>query len=335
MKKETLRYRKEHQENIREIVTRETGVHANAKDKFRGVRKLAVGIAVFLGCLLIATPALAASVPEAYNLLYLVSPETAQFFHPVQMSTVDQGIEVSVESASVYGSTAQALITVRDLEGDRLDDSLDLYDSYEIRIGYDCTGHCEQMGYDATTKTATFLITIASMDEKNIIQGSKLTFTLSTLLTGREKTVDVLIPMDWNNIRSEVQTETGDTSDAVVMIPGTERVALHEGFYCSSIGYVDEKLHIQLYTPGRDLRDDHAFLYLKNAAGEEKQGEMLYRGGYRGMDQTEDERANYVEYAFDVPQNEIDQWLLYGDFYHATGRIDGNWSVTFPLEQEK
>ena len=335
MKKETLRYRKAHQEKIREIVSRETGVCSNAKVKLRGGRRLAIEFAVFICCLLIVSPALAASVPEAYYLLYMVSPETAQFFRPVEMSAVDQGIEVSVESAYIYGSTAQALITVRDLEGDRLDDSLDLYDSYDIRIGYDCTGHCEQMGYDPATKTATFLVSIASMDEKNIIQGSKLTFTLSTLLTGREKTVDALIPMDWNNIRSEVQTETGDTSDAIVMIPGTERVALHEGFYCSSIGYVDGKLHIQLYTPGRDLRDDHAFLHLRNAADEEKQGEILYRGGYRGMDPAEDERANYVEYAFDVPQNELDQWLLYGDFYHATGRIDGNWSITFPLEQEK
>ena len=335
MTKETLTYNQSHKSNIREMIARETGVAAVTKQKRSGIRRWATVLAAFAGCFLVATPALAASVPEAYYLLYMVSPETAQFFRPVEMRAVDQGIEVSVESAYIVGSKAQAVITVRDLEGDRLDDSLDLYDSYDIRIGYDCIGHCEQMGYDATTKTATFLITIASMDEKNIIQGSKLTFTLSTLLTGREKTVDALIPMDWDNIRSEVQTETGDTSDAVVMIPGTERIELHEGFYCSSIGYVDGKLHIQLYTPGRDLRDDHAFLYLRNAAGEEKHGEMRYRGGYRGMDPAEDERANYVEYAFDVPQNELDQWLLYGDFYHATNRIDGNWSITFPLEQEQ
>ena len=190
MKKETLRYSKDHQENIREIVSRETGVNANAKVKLRGGRRFAIGFAAFVGCLLIVTPALAASVPEAYYLLYLVSPETAQFFQPVQMSAVDQGIEVSVESAYVYGSKAQALITVRDLEGDRLDDSLDLYDSYDIRIGYDCIGHCEQMGYDPATKTATFLVSIASMDEKNIIQGSKLTFTLRTLLCGKETVLD-------------------------------------------------------------------------------------------------------------------------------------------------
>ena len=335
MKKEELQYSKGHLENIREIVSRETGVQSNAKIKLHGGRRFAVGFAVFIGCLLIVTPALAASVPEVNDLLYLVSPTTAQFFRPVQMSAVDQGIEVSVESAYIYGSTAQAIITVRDLEGDRLDDSLDLYDSYEIKTGYDCTGHCEQMGYDPASKTATFLISISSMDQKNINQGNKLTFSLTTLLTGKEKAIDVALPMDWKSIPNEVQTETGDTSDEVVMIPGKERNELYEGFYCSGIGYINNSLHVQLYTPGRDLRDDHAFLHLRNAAGDQIEAQMLYRGSYRGMDPAEDDRANYVEYAFTVPLSDIDQWSLYGDFYHATGRIDGNWSITFPLEQGK
>ena len=335
MKKEALRYSKAHQENIREIVSRETGVQSNAKVKLRGGRRFAAGFAVFIGCLLIVTPALAASVPEVNDLLYLVSPTTAQFFRPVQMSAVDQGIEVSIESAYIYGSTAQAIITVRDLEGDRLDDSLDLYDSYEIRIGYDCTGHCEQMGYDPASKTATFLISISSMDEKNIIQGNKLTFSLSTLLTGQKKNIDVAIPMDWNVIPKTVETESADPYEATVMVPGESLREFEDGFYFSGDGYVDGKLHIQLYTPGRDSRDDHAFLHLRNAAGEEKQGEMLYRGGYSRNDPAGNKRANYVEYAFDVPQSELDQWSLYSDFYHATGRIDGSWSITFPLEQEQ
>ena len=335
MKKEALRYSKGHQENIREIVSRETGVQSNAKIKLHGGRRFAAGFAVFIGCLLIVTPALAASVPEVNDLLYLVSPTTAQFFRPVQMSAVDQGIEVGVESAYIHGSTAEAMITVRDLQGDRLDDSLDLYDSYEIRIGFDCTGHCEQMGYDPATKTATFLISISSMDEKNIIHGNKLTFSLSTLLTGKKKTIDVAIPMDWNAIPKTVETELADPYDGNVLVADESQREFEDGFYLSGIGYVDGKLHIQLYTPGRDLRDDHAFLHLRNAAGDQIEAQMLYRGGYRGMDPAEDERANYVEYAFDVPQSELDQWSLYGDFYHATGRIDGNWSITFPLEQGK
>ena len=332
MTKENLTYNQNHKNNIREIIARETGVAVVSKQKRNGVKRWAIAFAAFAGCFLVATPALAASVPEAYYVLYMISPATAQFFRPVQKSVVDQGIEVGVESAYIHGSTAEAMITVRDLEGDRLDDSLDLYDSYDIRIGFDCTGHCEQMGYDAATKTATILISISSMDEKNIIQGNKLTFSLSTLLTGREETIDVAIPMDWNAIPKTVETELADPYDGNVLVPGESQREFEDGFYLSGIGYVDGKLHIQLYTPGRDLRDDHAFLHLRNAAGDQIEAQMLYRGGYRGMDPAEDERANYVEYAFDVPQSELDQWSLYGDFYHATGRIDGNWSITFPLE---
>lgn len=335
MTKENLTYNQNRKNNIREIIARETGIAVVSKQKRNGVKRWAIALAAFAGCFLVATPALAASVPEAYYLLYMISPATAQFFRPVQMSVVDQGIEVGVESAYIHGSTAEAMITVRDLEGDRLDDSLDLYDSYDIRIGFDCTGHCEQMGYDPATKTATFLISISSMDEKNIIQGNKLTFSLSTLLTGKKKTIDVAIPMDWNAIPKTVETELADPYDGNVLVTGESQRELEKGFYFSGVGYVEDKLHIQLYTPGRDSRDDHAFLHLRNAASEEKQADMLYRGGYRGMDKAEEERANYVEYAFDVPQSELDQWSLYGDFYHATGRIDGSWSITFPLEQEQ
>ena len=227
------------------------------------------------------------------------------------------------------------MITVRDLEGDRLDDSLDLYDSYDIRIGFDCTGHCEQIGYDPATKTATFLITISSMDEKNIIQGNKLTFSLSTLLTGKKKNIDVAIPMDWNAIPKTVETESAEPYEGNVMIPGESQRKIEEGFYFSGVGYVEGKLHIQLYTQGRSQYDDHAFLYMQDAAGKRINGTMLYRGGYQTGDTASEWRADYIDYAFDVPQNELDQWSLYGDFYHATNRIDGNWSITFPLEQEQ
>ena len=335
MTKEKLTYNQTHKNNIREIIARKTGVAGVSKQKRNGVKRWAIALAVFAGCFLIATPALAVNVPVAYDLLYLVSPATAQFFRPVQKSVVDQGIEVGVESAYIHGSTAEAMITVRDLEGDRLDDSLDLYDSYDIRIGFDCTGHCEQIGYDVATKTATFLISISSMDEKNIIQGNKLTFSLFTLLTGQKKNIDVAIPMDWNAIPKTVETESAEPYEGNVMIPGESQRKIEEGFYFSGVGYVEGKLHIQLYTQGRSQYDDHAFLYMQDAAGNQTNGAMLYRGGYQTGDTASERRADYIDYAFDVPQNELDQWSLYGDFYHATNRIDGNWSITFPLEQEQ
>ena len=335
MTKEKLTYNQTHKNNIRDIVARETGTAIVSRQQRNGIKRWAIAFAAFAGCFLIATPALAANVPEAYYLLYLVSPSTAQFFHPVKMSVVDQGIEVGVESAYIHGSTAEAMITVRDLEGDRLDDSLDLYDSYDIRIGFDCTGHCEQIGYDPATKTATFLITISSMDEKNIIQGNKLTFSLSTLLTGKKKNIDVAIPMDWNAIPKTVETESAEPYEGNVMIPGESQRKIEEGFYFSGVGYVEGKLHIQLYTQGRSQYDDHAFLYMQDAAGKRINGTMLYRGGYQTGDTASEWRADYIDYAFDVPQNELDQWSLYGDFYHATNRIDGNWSITFPLKQEQ
>jgi len=328
------RFNRKHDQNIRETVAAGTGVSvAKRAPRARTLRWLAAAAAICL-CLFGATSALAMGVPAANGLLYLILPEAAQFFKPVQKSAVDQEIEVKVESAYIHGTEAEAVISVRDLTDDRLDESIDLYDSYDIQTGFDSVGTCSQIGYDPETKTATFLIWMKSMRDSDIIQGEKITLTVQTLLSGKTETLGVPVDLDWSAIPKTVETELADPYDAVVMAPGDTISVPHEGFYLTGIGYVGGELHIQLYTPGRDAYDDHAFLYLQNENEERIYGQMLYRGSYNCGDAKKERRADYVEYAFDVPQSELENYLLFGDFYSASLRIDGNWSVTFPLDDE-
>lgn len=335
MIRESYVYNVKHRNNIRERVTKETGFSPNANRAIRPFAKTAVVFAAFSICLLIATPALAAGVPQAYSLLYAVSPQMAQLFKPVQRSSLDQGIEVTVVEAYVHGETAEAVISVCDTTQNRLDDSLDLYDSYDFHTGFDSTGTCKQIGYDDATKTAYFQLSISSMNPNDRILGSKITFSLKTLLCGKEEVLSKPISMDWSTIPESVKTETADPYEGTVLVPGDDQMEFESGFYLSGIGYADDKLHIQLFTPWRSVYDDHAFLYLSDEQGNRVYADMLYRDGYTTGAEETVQQADYIDYAFDVLQGELSQYSLFGDFYSAKTRIDGNWSITFPIEDAR
>ena len=74
-------------------------------------------------------------------------------FLPVQKSDTNNGIKMEVVSADIRGDTARIYITMQDLIGDRVDETIDLYDSYDIRLPFDGTGFCGKVGYDPNTRT--------------------------------------------------------------------------------------------------------------------------------------------------------------------------------------
>ncbi|MEN6634989.1 MAG: hypothetical protein ABFC56_04015 [Clostridiaceae bacterium] len=293
--------------------------------------RVGVAFAVFAVCLLTITPALAAEIPEVYDMLYFVLPETAQFFKPVQKSDIDQDIEIKIESVYVHGAQADAVISVRDLSQDRLSEKIDFDDSYDIHTGFDSVGTCNQIDYDAATRTATFLIETSSMNPGDLIVGKKLTISFQTLLSGKTEKLAYPIPIDWSTIPDTAQTVQSEPYSETVLAIGETQVAIFDEFMITGIGYVDGKLHIQLYTPRRHTFSDHAFLYLKSGEEEPLAGSMFYRGGYSG-DPVLDREADYIDYVFDVPKEELSKYTLLGDFYGYQTRIDGDWSITFPLE---
>ncbi len=318
--------------NIKNKVQDELGVSFDRSKRRSRVRRIGVVLAVFAACILTITPALAAEIPQVYAVLYAVLPETAQFFKPLKMSDTDQNIEIKVESAYIHGEKADAVVSVRDLTQDRLSEKIDFDDSYDIHTGFDSVGTCNQIDYDPATKTATFLVETSSMRPNDVIVGKKLTISFQTLLSGKIERLAHPIPIDWSTIPDTVQTVQPEPYNETVLVTGETQVAIFDGFMITGIGYVDGKLHIQLYTPRRNTFDDHASLYLKSGEGEPLAGRMFYRGGYNG-DPVQDREADYIDYVFDVKQEELPKYKLFGDFYGYQTRVDGNWSITFPLEQ--
>ena len=312
----------------------------------RAVRRVAL-VAVLLLCLCFAVPALAVNSPSIYRLMRAVSPAIAQFFVPVQESCEYDGIRMEVVSSYVHDDTAEIYVTMQDLSADRMDASIDLYDSYDLTIPFDSIGTCKQLGYDAETKTATFLIRIATMDGSPI-PSVKATFAISCFLSGKQELLDAPLTIDLSGAEGNPETlalnepQGGNTwkdpaSGAEIITPVYERVlkpqqtiaVLHEGFNVSGIGYIEGRLHIQLHTPGRMAFDDHAFLELTDAQGNAVRGDMVY---HDFVDEATGHYVDYIDYVFDVPQTSLQGYTLSGSFYTAESRTDGRWQVTVPLK---
>lgn len=82
----------------------------------RCLRPAAVMAAV-LAVVMMAVPAMAATIPAVNELMYLVSPEIAARFSPVQKSDTNAGITMEVVSASVHGTTLELYVSFKGAAG--------------------------------------------------------------------------------------------------------------------------------------------------------------------------------------------------------------------------
>lgn len=278
------------------------------KQKFRAMRRWVRPVAAVLAACLgvtIAMPALAANVEPVYRIMYAISPSAAQFFMPVHLSDEDNGIRMEVESAYIHGNAAEIYITMQDLTGDRIDETMDLNDSYDINLPFDCVlATCEQVGYDEETKTARFYILIqgfgtngwereegvsageqdtltTSLSEKNI-EGDKITFTLDSFMSHKKVYDNIEIPIDLTAVERNAETQEVELngyssmeddrnmSDPMqALVPSTPREEFPvEGVELTAIGYVDGKLHVQIASePEENVFDGNGFFWLVKEDG--------------------------------------------------------------------
>lgn len=123
---------------------------------------------------------------SAYDILYSLYPEIAKTLTPVNLSCVDNGIKMEVEAVDIENDTANIYISMKDLDGNRIDETMDLFDSYYILSSRDSIATCSRIDYDVEEKKATFLIQQQQMYGKKIT-GKKLTFGVTEFLSGKHK----------------------------------------------------------------------------------------------------------------------------------------------------
>lgn len=290
----------------------------------------------------IAVPAMAATIPAFYDVLYKISPATAQFFKPVQLFCEDNGVRMEVEAAYIHEDTAQIYISMQDLAGVGLDKTTDLFDSYQIHAPFDSEGSCTLSSYDPDTKTATFLITIRQRNGQRIT-GDKLTFSVRKLLFNKQSTVGVIESVDLSNVNLSTETQivrprgvsaidfavkSDAHKDYTVLKPDGAIASPANGVTLTGIGYVDDRLHIQVYYADILNTDNHGEVYLFNRRTEAL---IAAHGCISFFDDSKN--GSYEDYIFtDVSPETLGDYVLYGDFTTASPALEGNWSVTFPLE---
>lgn len=292
--------------------------------------------------LFLAIPAMAATIPAFYNVLYEISPSTAQFFKPVQMSCEDQGIRMEVVASYIHDDTAEIYVAMQDLEGDRLSASTDLFDSYSIHTPFDCSARCVLAGYDSETKTATFLITVEQWNQQKI-EGEKLTFSVRQLLGHKENYAGTVLDLDGVALNSAAQLvelrglggnlaadwEANDMEQQLAVLqPGNPLVSPTDGVMVTGVGYVDGALHVQLYFEDILETDNHGFVSLVDKHTGER---VESYGSLSFFDEAH--TGSYTDFVFsDIPAEQLGNYELYGEFVTSSGSIQGNWSVTFPIQ---
>lgn len=309
----------------------------------RSFRKPVAILASLLLIVITATPILASKVPDIYNLMYLASPTVAQFFMPVQESSEDNGIKMEVVSAYVHDNIAEIYITIQDLIENRIDETTDLNDSYSINRSFDGLSNAENIGYDEKTGKATFLITITEWGNKKIT-GDKITFSVSEFLSGKKNYKDVPIGTDLTKIDNSPLVHktqlmggfTGPDGESVfettALVPSDPMDFPVEGIDFTGVAYIDDMLHIQTSVENNLTKDNHGEFFLKNK--DDNIINIDYGFSYAKNPHTNN-RIDYYEDVFDVPQSEIGEYELFGDFWVSTSFTTGDWQVTFPLKDKK
>ncbi|MBQ4118193.1 MAG: DUF4179 domain-containing protein, partial [Oscillospiraceae bacterium] len=152
-------------------------------------RRISKKVILSLIAALIAFSALGiTSFAKAYNasldeVLYYAFPSVAQSLKPVNLSCEDNGIKMEVISADIKDNEAYIYVSMQDIMGNRIDKSIDLYDSYSLKIPYDQHGTCSKIGYDEETGKAAFLVNINSRG--NSIPKGKVTLSMNCFLSGK------------------------------------------------------------------------------------------------------------------------------------------------------
>ena len=308
----------------------------NKKHIFSLPKKPAMIFATLCFCIFIALPAAAENNADTYQLMYMISPDIARLFTPVQTACVDNGIKMEVVSIYEKDNEIQVCITMQDMAGDRIDGTIDLYDSYTINAPFS-TGHCSFSEYDGETGKAMFIVSLEGLGSYLPFE-TPVKFSVRCFLSGKTHYENVDIPFDLHSVKTASDVIYADITGgggtglkdrypdyATVLAPGAplENFAV-DGIEITGIGYIDGKLHIQTAVRNRKDNDNHGYFRLVDEAG----NKILYDYSLYFENGTD---TSYQDYVFDISQDNIGLYRLQGEFWTSGLLTEGNWSVTFKI----
>lgn len=274
----------------------------------------------------------------------------AQSLEPVQLSSTSQGITMTVQSAVVEDGVFSAYITMEDQQdGGRLAQGVDFYDSYRINTPYrasEILSGYQPLGYDEQSGSYGFLIQIQAKDGDGRtldFSKGKFTFSVRQLMLEQVKSKPEL-SLDWSTLPAEPPTEPkycfggsclagyeipwehpGGTAD--FLRPGTMDIPVTDGVTITAGGFLDGKLHLLLRYDNTGP-DDHGWFRLISPEDGRADVSTCVSMSYR-----EEDGSKYDELIYDVTPGDLEGRTLSGEFTTGGYLLNGDWKVTFTLEE--
>jgi len=278
----------------------------------------------------------------AMEILSKLYPDFAKRIKPVNESCIDNDIEMKVEGIYIEDNVAKVYISMRDLTSDRIDETIDLFDSYSIHTDGAQIGSCEFVEYDAVNKMAYFLIELQN-EKDNPIKGKYMTFSVSRFLSHKLTTDSNLLEINLDevplnpeirNVGDEQLRFRGGSNDGgrynILQYNNTQAFSPVEGVQITAWGIIEDELHIQVYYEDILTFDNHGYILLKDLNAEDK---YVYPKTYAYFDS--DNVGSYEEYVFDLgSETDWNTYSLEARFWTCTNLTEGNWKVTFPIENK-
>ena len=329
------------------------------------LRTAALVAAVFMLLLAVTLPVMA-TTDTGYELLYSISPETAQFFKPINLSDEDQGIRAEVESICLVGDTIQICLALQDLEGGRIDETIELGGNWGVEPYAPaftkeelCMASAKEtfMGFDAESNTARWLLTFSDISAQQIHSSKLLVLSIGRFFSGYTEYLNIELPsidlaqtdidpvmtsmplsgivsLDTDEIRSLNMYMSETNTDYTFLTPSDEKLSVSETLpeiYITALGYVNNELHIQLYYEDPLLEESHGNLWLQTADGETVQA------SYSAFSLVKNESGNnigcYEEFTFDIAQELLSDSTVHANLRTCETVTNGEWRITFPLKE--
>ncbi|MEK3978885.1 hypothetical protein MKY37_07260 [Psychrobacillus sp. FSL K6-2836] len=311
-----------------------------AKLRKRKTKKIII-VPVIASLFLVFSVGVAAATSTSMNeLVAKVSPEIALLLQPIELSSTDEGINMEVVAAMNDDDTAVVYVTMQDLKGERIDETLDIYD-YFISGGHSFTS--EVVAFDDKTKTATVRF-LASAGEK--LSNKKLKFQVRSFLSDKQVFEQTKVNIDLKSVEDKKSIElhrdfisgmggklysnVKDQESFKILLDNHLNIKIPaiDFMEVRNVGFIQNKLHILTKWIDND-KDNHGSFFLMNTAGEkiypssisfgkDNSGKLVYGN-------------NYQEYVFDVEAINVENYELSGDFTTSGNSVSGNWQTTFKL----
>ena len=319
------------------------------KEKPEMKRTAGMMVAFALVVVLGMSTALAALNDDVNQLLYRIWPQAAMALRPVNLISESQGIRMEVVSASLNGTESLVTLTMQDLEGDRMDETTDLFDSAILQLPYDGSGTCIQTGYDPETKTASFAVYM-DFNIDHPVENDKVSFRVSRFLSHKQKqTVDLTqyitgaveeadsMPVPairgWSGNPADNEDQQAVTDKAhrlrVLNTQNSLEIPIADGVMFTGIGMIDGALHVQIRYSDIHHTDNHGFLTLTDHNGNSYADAGLPEIG--SVSWFGENHDSWEEYIFEQYPEDLSEATLSGTFTTASPATEGEWYVTFPL----